>query len=82
MKRRSGWALLVAANVVFYGVLSLYQTTTAAPRTGGRPPFANSVQQRMEMIRLLGEIKELLKQQNALLQSGRLKVVVSQPEKR
>ncbi len=81
MKRRTGWALLLAANVLGYCVLGFYQAKAAAPRTSSRPPFANSVEQRMEMIRVLGEIKEQLKEQNALLRSGKLKVIVSQPEK-
>lgn len=81
MKRRTGWALLVAANALCYCVLSFYQTTDAAPRTGG-PPFANAVQQRMEMIGHLKGIKELLREQNALLRSGNLRVVVSEPKKR
>lgn len=81
MRRRSGWVLLVAANVLCYCVLSFYQKTAAAPRTVSKPPFANSVQQRMEMIELLREIKDLLRQQNALLESGKLKVVVGEPEK-
>ena len=81
MRRRTGWALLVAANVLCYCVLSFYQTTDAAPRAGGRPPFANSVEQRMEMISLLREIRDQLKQQNALLRSGKLKVIVGQPDK-
>jgi ABC-type phosphate transport system ATPase subunit len=81
MKGRAGWAALLAANVLCYCVLSFYQTGNAAPGPAGKQPFANSVEQRMEMIRLLTEIKDQLKQQNALLRSGQLKVVVSQPEK-
>jgi len=82
MTRRSGWALLVAANVVAYGVLSFYQTSSAQQRTGGEPPFANSIEQRIEMLSELKEIKNLLKEQNALLRSGNLKVIVTLPEKR
>ena len=82
MRRRTGWALLIAANALCYCVLSFYQTTAAAPPKGNPPPFANAVQQRMEMIGHLKEIKELLKEQNALLRSGNLKVVVTLPEKR
>lgn len=81
MRLRAGWALLVAANVLGYCVLGFYRADAAAPTAGGRPPFANSVEQRMEIIRLLGDIKDQLKQQNALLSSGKLKVVVAQPEK-
>jgi len=83
-RRRTGWALLIAANVLCYCVLSFYQTTdAAAPRkVGPGPPFANSVEQRAAMIKTLGDIRELLKEQNALLGSGKLKVVVSEPEER
>jgi hypothetical protein len=82
MRSRTAWALLIAANALCYCVLGFYQTTTAAVPKGNPPPFANAVQQRMEMIGHLKEIKELLKEQNALLRSGNLKVVVTLPEKR
>jgi hypothetical protein len=81
MRRRTGWALLVAANVLCYCVLSFYQTSDAASRAAPRQPFANAIEQRMEMIRLLREINDQLKQQNALLRSGKLKVVLGEPEK-
>ena len=60
------WSLLIAANVVTWCVLSLYQASSAAPGAG-QAPFANSVAQRQQMIRELQEIKTLLKEQNALL---------------
>ncbi len=82
MRRRTGWALLVAANVLCYCVLGFYQADAASPRTGVKPPFANSVVQRQEMISLLRDIKDQLKQQNALLRSGKLKVVIAEPEKK
>ena len=72
---RTRWAVLVAANVLFFCGLSFYRTGSAAPRGGGEP-FANAVQQRGEMVRVLTEIRALLKEQNALLRSGKLKVVV------
>ena len=81
MKRRTGWALLIAANVLCYCVLSFYRTTDAAPAKG-YPPFANSVEQRVEMVNELKQIKELLREQNALLRSGNLKVVISVPDQR
>ena len=59
------WRALIAANLLVWGGLGLYTTTRAAPQ----PPFANSVQQRAEMIRELKEIKLLLKEQNTLLRS-------------
>ena len=82
MTQRTGWALLIVANVLFCGVLSFYRTTDAAPRPPARLPFANPVEQRMEMVNQLKEIKALLKEQNALLRSGELTVVVSDPAKR
>ena len=80
MRRRTGWALLIAANALCYCVLSFYRTTDAAPAKGN-PPFANPVEQRIETVNLLREIKQLLKEQNNLLRSGNLKVIVSQPER-
>ncbi len=47
-----------------------------AQRQGVRPPFANAVEQRAETIRLLREIRDLLREQNALLKSGKVRVVV------
>lgn len=78
MSRRAGWVLLVAANVLFCGVLSLYRTSDAA--APAKPPFANAVQQRMDMINQLKQINALLKEQNALLSSGKLKVVIGEPD--
>jgi hypothetical protein len=76
MKRPSGWALLLAANVLGYCMLSFYQTTTAATPPG--PSFPNSAELRVEMIDQLKEIKDLLKEQNALLRSGDVKVIVTE----
>jgi hypothetical protein len=44
----------------------------AAPQLG-QPPFANQVEQLDDMTRELREIKELLKEQNVLLRSGKAK---------
>ncbi len=80
-RRRTGWTLLIVANVLCYCMLGFYQATAAAQRAAPRkPPFANSVQQRSEMIGLLREIKDCLKEQNTLLRSGKLRVVISRPE--
>jgi hypothetical protein len=64
---RGTW--LVIANLVIAGVLGFYSTLGAAPQAG-QPPFANPVEQRSDMVRELREIKELLKEQNALLRGG------------
>jgi len=61
--------LLVLANLLALGVLGFYSTLGAAPQAG-QPPFANPVDQRSDMVRELREIKDLLKEQNALLRSG------------
>ena len=81
MRKRAGWVLLIVANVLFCCVLSFYRTTDAAPPKA-KLPFANPVEQRMEMIQELREIKNLLKEQNSLLRSGKVMVVVSDSEKR
>ena len=81
MTQRAGWTLLIAANLLFLCVLSFYRTTDAAPPKA-KQPFANAVEQRMEMIKEMREIKGLLKEQNALLRSGTVRVVVIDPEKR
>lgn len=72
------WSLLVAANVIFCCMLSFYQNGNAAPAPRSGEPFANSLSQRNEMIRELKEIKALMREQNALLQSGKVRVSVTQ----
>jgi len=73
------WGLLLAANAAIWCVLSFYGSTEAAPRTDNQP-FANSVEQRFEMIRELKQLNTLLREQNALLRSGKLQVVVTLPD--
>ena len=65
----SRWTLLVAANALALGMLGFYSQLGAAP-PAGQPPFANPIDQRLDMIRELREIKELLKEQNDLLRGG------------
>jgi len=69
LPRCSPGSLLGFANLAALGVLGFYSTLGAAPQVG-QPPFANPVEQRAEQVRELREIKELLKEQNALLKSG------------
>ncbi len=80
MRRRTAWTLLIAANALCYCVLSFYQTTDAAGPRKTPPPFANSIEQRAATNKHLSEITNLLKEQNALLRSGKLKVVVNEPK--
>jgi hypothetical protein len=63
------WMMLLAINAVAVGVLGFYSTSGAAPQAG-QPPFNNAVEQRESQVRELREIKELLKEQNALLKAG------------
>jgi hypothetical protein len=63
---RSGWAVLVAANALIWGMLSLDDASHAAPQPG-RQPFVNAVEQRNEIILQLQQIKSLLEEQNRLL---------------
>ena len=62
------WAVLLTANLFLWGVLSFYESSSAAP-PGGTPPFANAVEQRHEIIRELQDIKMLLQEQNQLLRA-------------
>lgn len=85
-RRQKTWAAGVAAAAALFGVLSLYQANAAAPRA--EAPFGNSMEQRLDQISYLKEIRDLLQQQNALLReqnallnSGKLQVVVTLPEK-
>ena len=63
-----GWVL---GMVCVVGLNSPLQ----AQRQGPKPPFANPIRQRAEMISLLKEIRDLLREQNALLRSGKIRVV-------
>lgn len=62
------WTLIVVVNVVVISVLSLHSSTAAAPPSA-RSPFANSVEQRGQMIKELQEIKALMSEQNRLLRA-------------
>lgn len=64
-----------ATGAALLCVLGFYSLLSAAPP--GKPPFEDAVVQRAEMVRELREIKELIKEQNALL-----KEVIAQPNGR
>jgi hypothetical protein len=72
------WAVLISANVLAWCMLCFHQDSTAAAPAAPTPPFANAVEQRIEMIEQLKQVNALLKEQNALLRSGTLKVIVAQ----
>lgn len=67
--------LLVLLNVLFGCVLCFYQSGQAAPKEA-TAPFTNPTEQRAETVKLLQEISAQLKEQNALLASGKLQVVI------
>lgn len=75
------WTLLLAGNLAALGMLVFYSTSGAAPQSG-QPPFANSIEQRAEMVQELREIKELLKEQNTLLRGGAAKIEASEKPRR
>lgn len=77
-KHFSSWSGLFLGGGVLLCVLGFYSISGAAPQ-GGQPPFANSIDQRSEMIRELREIKELLKEQNALLRTNAKSNVTEKP---
>jgi len=71
-------SILIAAIVC---VLGFQQTGSAQPKPT-HEPFANSVAQNAEMIQLLREINQNLKEQNELLKSGTMRVVVDVAKKK
>ncbi len=71
---RFRWALLIITNVLLLCMLGLYRSTTAAPAANNEP-FANSIEQRAEMIKQLQEINAQLKEQNSMFRAA-LKALV------
>ncbi|HZL89972.1 MAG TPA: hypothetical protein VFB96_16510 [Pirellulaceae bacterium] len=64
--RSHGAAPLAACAAVALGMLLFYSTLGAAP-PAGQSPFVDATVQREEMLRELRSIRDLLKEQNALL---------------
>jgi hypothetical protein len=77
--KRFRWGLLVGLNLFCWYMLGLHQPASVAQTspTNGEQPFANSVVQRFDMIDELRQINAQLKEQNALLRSGTVRVLVS-----
>ncbi len=69
MISRSRWVTTILAVVVCCCVLSFYRATAVAQRTPSppKPPFASSVEQRIETVNQLKAIRELLQEQNRLI---------------
>lgn len=68
----SRWMALVTLNVLAWGLFGFYQVSIAQSK-GGQLPFANSVEQRGEILVELREIKDLIREQNALLRESAAK---------
>ncbi len=70
------YMVLLIVNIGFWCVLGFNQESTGQ-NNPPKAPFANAVEQRIEIVNELKEIKALLKEQNALLSSGKLQVTVA-----
>lgn len=70
------WHMLIALNLTFLAGTWWYSQIDAAPPEANRS-FANPIQQRESMIKLLQESNQLLREQNELLKSGKLQVQVT-----
>lgn len=77
---QSRWWLLAVAVVAIQIALGVYQS--GAAQSGSKPTLANAPEDRQAMIAHLEEIKNLLKQQNELLKSGDVKVIVTELPKK
>lgn len=69
------------AIAILLGMLLFYSTLGAAPPTG-QPPFVDATVQREEMLREMRSIRELIKEQNALLKAFIQKSHGNTPAKR
>ena len=70
-------SVLLAAGAICLGVLGFYGNGQAAPRATNQQ-FSNAISQRQEIIEQLRENNRLLRQQNALLTSGKIVVSINQ----
>lgn len=77
MKRSTGWGLVLVLNVLAFCMLGFYQRA-AGGSPGGTLPFANTTETQLEVVQELKAIKELLKEQSALLRSGEVKVIITE----
>ena len=75
---RYRWAALLGANAVALCMLGFYGSSSAQQaQQAPNLPFANSVEQTDEIIQQLKQLNGLMREQNNLLRSGQLQVVVS-----
>lgn len=67
---KSRWTWLITANLLAWCLFGLYPLTQAQQPKGPQLPFANSNEQRSDLVKEVREIKDLLKETNALLREG------------
>lgn len=74
------WTVLSVAVLAGFCVLGLMERSHAQPPSANQP-FANPVEQQMEIINQLKTLNGLIKEQNALLRSGTIQVIVTEKKK-
>ena len=81
IRKLSGSAgVLLALNALLICVLGFYGALSAqAPQVN--PPFASAIDQQNEIIAQLKELNRQVKEQNTLLRSGGLHVVIAEKKK-
>ncbi len=73
MNTKFRWPGLLLLGVLSLAVCVLYGRTSAQQRISAEM-LPNPTAQRAELVRELAEIKQLLREQNELLRSGKMKV--------
>lgn len=88
MKHHLLGAFLVAVGMVVGGMLGFHGPSVSAAQKQNIPPFADSAGRSLNIINELKELvaltktqNDLLREQNQLLKSGKLRVVVTVEEK-
>ena len=88
MKRHLIGVFLLTVGMLVGGMLGLHGPSIAEAQKQNVPPFANSAGRTLDMISELRELvaltktqNDLLREQNQLLKSGKLQVVVTVDEK-
>lgn len=74
------WLGLLFGGALLFCVLGLYERTTAQTRET-KPPFANAVDLQVQILEQLKELNSLMKEQNGLLKSGQLQVIVAEKKR-
>ena len=67
MPRRHSLTVLAAASMFVVGSMLLFYSTLGAAPPAGQAPFVDATVQREQMLQELRSIRDLIKEQNALL---------------